>query len=174
MLDLAINHVDKLTAEYRKMFSQLDKYKYYMASVWCEYQIKIDESNWNRMQLVSLDKEGNVIGYFSANINREIIAADNMQAINFGDKGNFIFATDLVAFIEKLFVEFNMQKINWRVCMGNPIEKMYDKFCLKVGGRIVGIYEQDYKLVDGEIHDGKAYELLRKNFIEYKEKKHIR
>ena len=50
--------------------------------------------------------------------------------------------------------------------IGNPIEKSYDKMINKYGGRIVGIYKEDVKLIDGEYYDKKLYEILASEYFE--------
>lgn len=38
----------------------------------------------------------------------------------------------------------------------------------KYGGRIVGIYEKETKLIDGEYYDVKLYEITRESYLESK------
>jgi len=52
--------------------------------------------------------------------------------------------------------------------MGNPIEKMYDKYINKYGGRIIGINKQSTKLQDGNYYDVKYYEIFRDDYLRLK------
>ena len=49
--------------------------------------------------------------------------------------------------------------------IGNPIEKSYDKMVKKYGGRIIGTYKEDVKLIDGEYYDKKLYEILSSEYF---------
>ena len=49
--------------------------------------------------------------------------------------------------------------------MGNPIEKMYDKYINKYGGRIIGINKQSTKLQDENYYDVKYYEIFREDYL---------
>lgn len=55
--------------------------------------------------------------------------------------------------------------MNFIVVVGNPIEKSYDKMIKKYGGRIVGTYKEDVKLIDGEYYDKKLYEILASEYF---------
>ena len=35
----------------------------------------------------------------------------------------------------------------------------------KYGGRIIGIYKQETKLIDGEYYDKKVYEIMRDDYL---------
>ena len=69
-----------------------------------------------------------------------------------------------LTFIVHLLKERRFYKMNWSVIVGNPAERMYDKFIAKHGGRVVGTYRRDTLLCDGEFYDRKAYELLSEEF----------
>ena len=64
-----------------------------------------------------------------------------------------------------LFEKFNFYKIEFGVVVGNPIEKMYDKYIQKYGGQIVGIFKSTTKLQDGEFADMKYYEIFRDEYL---------
>ena len=88
--------------------------------------------------------------------------AHNLRIINFEEKPNFLFSKDLKEFIiDVLFLKFRFNKLQFTCVVGNPIEKTYDRFIIKYGGRIVGIYEKDVRLVDNKIYDLKLYEITR-------------
>ena len=59
-----------------------------------------------------------------------------------------------------------MQRIEFNVVCGNPIEKSYDRMVKRFGGRIVGTRKRVAKLLDNQIYDDKIYEILREDYLE--------
>ena len=72
----------------------------------------------------------------------------------------------MVRFIEYLLLERKFRKIRFICVKGNPIESAYNRFIDSNGGRKVGYYEKEDKLIDGEYHDSILYEITRERFIE--------
>ncbi|PTY93121.1 hypothetical protein B5V90_03045 [Heyndrickxia sporothermodurans] len=64
-----------------------------------------------------------------------------------------------------IFMKFHFRKLKFGVTIGNPAEKFYDKYLDKIGGRVVGIYKEEDILMDGNLYDFKAYEILDKDFL---------
>jgi len=162
MLRPAYIYQSKLQEEYNKTIFN-DKYKYYNFVNYWDYIIKLTESSWNDIEMVSIDKDDNVLGFFRANISRESDKIQSLGIINFYDK-NFVFSRDLYQFLVDLFDKYNFRKIEWTVVVGNPAEHMYDKVINKYGGRIVGIKEKGTKLIDGLYYDVKLYEIFKEDF----------
>jgi hypothetical protein len=166
ILKLAYTYKDKLQAKYSEVVFQ-DKYKFYSCSVDWDYAIKISEDSWNNIQFVSVDEENNIRGYLSAHVSRNSDKVTGLGIINFYDT-NIVFSKDLYQFLKDLFEKFNFRKIEFSVVIGNPIEKMYDKYIKKYGGRIVGISKDDTKLQDGKYYDLKYYEIFREDYLKSK------
>jgi len=93
----------------------------------------------------------------------------SLGIINFYDK-NLTFSRDLYKFLKDLFEKYNFRKIEFNVVIGNPIEKMYDKYIDKYGGSIVGIRKESTRLQDGKYYDVKIYEIFRENYLGLKNK----
>lgn len=91
----------------------------------------------------------------------------SLGVINFSDN-KIIFGMDLGQTLMDIFEKFKFRKLRFSVIVGNPIEKSYDKMVSKYGGRIVGTYYKEQKLIDGEIYDQKLYEILREDYMEAK------
>ena len=143
-----------------------DKYKYYFSTNWRrEHEISIDD--WENMHYVSLDKDNNIIGYISYSINRNTNSIYDFGAINFSEN-KIIFGIDLYKVIDDIFCKFNMERIEFNVICGNPIEKSYDKMVAKYGGRIVGVRRKVTKLVDNQMYDDKIYEILKEDYLNSK------
>lgn len=164
MLKLAYNYLSELNNTYREIVFD-DKYKFYNTSGYWTYELTIGNCNWSELDFVSVDKNDKILGYLGAGIDRNLNKIDYLRVLNFSNKDNIIFSKDLYKFIIDLFIKFNFRKIEFNVTVGNPIERMYDKYCLKYGGRIVGVKKQDVKLQDGKYYDNKLYEIFREDFV---------
>ena len=164
MLKLAYAYKDKLNEVYQKIIFN-KKYKYYNYGVYWNYNITVEDNSWGKIQMVSMDSKDNILGYFIANIDRNSNKVDSLGVMNFEEKDNIVFSKDLYKFIIKVFVKFNIRKIEFCVVIGNPIQKMYDKYINKYGGRVIGIKKKAVKLDDGNYYDEKHYEIFREDFI---------
>lgn len=129
-------------------------------------ELKLVDSTWTKHQFASVNEKGEVVGWFSYSINRDSGAAYALQIVNF--KKDVLcptFGKDLKTLFEELFLKFKFYKLNFSVVIGNPAEAFYDKYIEQIGGRILGYYEKDVKLIDGQYYDLKMYEVMRENFI---------
>jgi hypothetical protein len=162
MLKLAKTYENQLQYQFSKTLFN-EKYKYYHASNYYDYNLALDNDSWNSLQFVSVDKNDNVLGYFSAKINRTAEYVSSLQVINFYEL-NYTFSKDFHQFVTDLFTKFNFRKINFSVLIGNPAEKMYDKYIEKYNGRVVGVYKEDVRLFDGKYYDFKVYEIFKRDF----------
>ena len=162
MLDVAINHIDELKTQMNSIWFK-DKYKFYNNDLYYS-DFRVDEDTWNRHQFVSLNKEGKVIGYIGYAVTRATHSCSNLAIINFSDD-KMTFGRDLGQALTDIFEKFKFNKLNFEVVVGNPIEKSYDKMIAKYGGRVVGTYVNETKLIDGEYYPVKLYEILRENYM---------
>lgn len=168
LLDVAIRHEEEVKEKMNNIWFQ-DKYKYWNFSTYFE-KYKIDDTTWNKHQFVSLDSSGKVIGYIGYNVYRETYDCNGLSIINFTD--NIVtFGIDLGQVLTDIFEKFKFRKLNFKVVVGNPIEKSYDQMIEKYNGRIVGIKRKDAKLIDGEYYDVKLYEIFREDYLRSKVKK---
>lgn len=165
MLDLAIRHKDKLLDKFASTFFDPKYMYYYNGDGYCSTP-DIATDTYNIHQFVSLDKDGNIIGYLKYKIDHNVRAAYGFAAMNFTDN-IVIFSKDLKQVLIDIFLKFNLNKLDFNVTCGNPIEKSYDKIVARYGGRVLGIYKDDTITQDGVIHDSKAYEIMRSEFLEH-------
>jgi hypothetical protein len=165
MLKLSYFYKTRIQEEYKKIIYD-EKYKYYFCQCFWNYEFPLStgDSDWYGIEYVSVDRNNNIIGYLGANIDRESNKVSSLRILNFKDKGNITFSRDLRNFIIELFERYKVNKIEFSVVGGNPIEKMYDKYIKKYNGRIVGHFKDYVKLTDGEYHDYKMYEIFKKDF----------
>lgn len=162
MLEPAIKYKDQLEKlQYDIWFN--DKYKYWNCDTYYD-TMKIDEDTWNRHQFVSV-VNGRVIGYISYNVSRSDNSAHTLSILNFSDN-KAVFGMDLGQALKDIFEKYKFRKLKFCVVVGNPIEKSYDKMIEKYGGRIVGTYKKDVKLIEGEYYDRKLYEIFAEEYFE--------
>lgn len=120
-----------------------------------EFYVPVDD--WGKLSLVSVDSHGK-LGYICASIDRDLDEVDGLTIANYGcDKTEF--GKDLILCFKLLQQRF--RAIRWTVVIGNPVEPMYDKFCQRMGGRIVGIKMQACRLANGSYADVKQYEWIK-------------
>lgn len=163
MLKLAFIYKEKLNKKYASIAFD-ERYKFYTGQYW-NYSVDIKDNSWDWIQMVSVDKEDNVIGYFSAFIDRMSNKVSTLGAVNFDKNVNLIFSRDFHKFLEELFMKHNFRKIEWWVVIGNPSEKMYDKIIQKYGGNITGIKKDSIMTPDGILSDVKEYEIFKESYL---------
>jgi len=134
------------------------KYDYFFASEWRDFaEEKIAPSNdWEKLAMVSVSDEG--LGYLAASIARSTEVVSSLHLANFGCNP-LEFAKDTRLFVRRLMQRYDI--IRWSVLIGNPVEKHYDRLCHAIGGRIVGTYTRDCRLLDGSYVDRKLYEWVK-------------
>ena len=161
-----LDNANKYTYELKNLYLDTwydDKYKFYYACGYSE-EPHYSDSNLGRHDFVSLDKNGNIIGYISYGILRYEYYAHNLSIVNFSDN-ILTFGRDLREVISNIFEKYNLRKLQFMVVVGNPIEKSYDKLIQKYGGRIVGEYKKHRRLIDGNFYNAKAYEIFREDYL---------
>ena len=165
ILDVAIKYKEQLQKKFQGIWF-VDKYKYWNFDNYYKDFMPDDES-WNHHQFVSIDTNGEIVGYISYSIDRQSHMAYGFSIINFIDN-KIVFGIDLGQALADIFEKFKFRKLRFSVIVGNPIEKAYDKMVVKYGGRIVGTYYKEQRLIDGELYDQKLYEILRKDYMDTK------
>lgn len=98
----------------------------------------------------------------------EEYAVYGLHIIHFGGScasNRYVFGKDVMTAIRDIFEKYRFNKLNFTVVRGNPVEKTYDKLIKRYNGRIVGIKEQETKLIDGRLYDVKEYELLAERYF---------
>lgn len=166
MIDIAIKYADTVKELFVNTWYK-EKYKYYHGSFYSTQEIP-DNDHYGK-DFVSLNSKKEVIGYISYNVNNSTKSVNNFGVINFSED-KFTFGKDIAQVIDDIFMKFNMNRLEFFVIVGNPIEKSYDKMINKYGGRIIGIRKQSGICFDNKLYDEKMYEILRDDYIKAKYK----
>lgn len=155
----------------RKLFLDTwydDKYKYYSYMSYNDVYKNPEETegDWTERRFVSCI-DGIVIGFIGYSINREAYFAHNFNIVMFSDSisAKVEFMKDVFQVISDAFYKFNLNKIKFNVIVGNPAERMYDKFINDFRGYVIGVCRCDVKLSDNKLYDVKMYELYKQNFV---------
>lgn len=162
----------KFAIEYRSELSKrwiaairMPRNRYLTACGFNGFNFEIKEDDFYELQMVSVNIDFCVIGYFSCSFDRTCKKASDIIAINFSRKNNIEFARDMRDFLDGLFTVYGMNKIEWNVVVGNPAEAQYDRVVKRYGGRVVGVKHDSCCLVDGTLCDLKLYELMRRDYM---------
>lgn len=162
MLAPAQLHEEELNKKILEIWYK-EKYMFWNNSIFHSIS-EIPKDTWNTHDFVVLNNHDEVIGRISYEVERSEHQVCNMSIINFSED-IIAFGYDLRKVIDDIFIKFGFRKMKYCVIVGNPVEKNYDKLTGKYGGRVVGIYHKDVKLMDGQLYDCKVYELLREDYI---------
>jgi hypothetical protein len=139
--------------------------KFFISNNSINYDLFIDQSEERRIQYISKDKDGNILMYMGASLNRHYKIVENIEIINLSDIFSFYAGKDLVNFINILFFKKDFRKIMFGVATGNPAYKSFRKLILKSDlGQIVGILKDHYMTQDGVYYDMVLMEMYRENF----------
>lgn len=164
MLKPAIQYAEVIPKMYQSIWFN-DKYKYYNYNpYWNTFTIEDKTQDWH--EFVSVNSQGEVIGYIHYYVNRFTLNCGNFGAINFTNDPTF--GKDLLQVIKDIFERFNFHKLNFSVVVGNPVEATYDHLCAKYGGRILCIEKDETKLEDNQYYDVKRYEIMREDYLKCK------
>lgn len=125
--------------------------------------INLPDNNYGRHCFASVDKNDNIIGYISYNVDWIAMSADRFGIISY-DKGNMEFVRDLYKVICDLFELYHMNRISWCCFADNPAIRGYRNFIRKHGGKECGYDRQIVKLQDGKLHDCVRFEILAYEF----------
>ena len=159
MLQPAILYKEEVS--YKLHCTWLDEqYKY----LYCDGYVddwKIEESNWLYTQLVSI-YDDKILGYIQYKNNRQSNNVCGLVIVGFENDARFV--RDIVQAIDDIFNRFDFNKLNFSAVPENPAAKIYDKYIERLGGRVVGIYEKDWKCWDNKFYDRKIYEIMKSNY----------
>lgn len=141
-----------------------ERYQYYFGGSWrCDFSLRDSTESLQRVFAVLNDND-ELIGYIGYFVDDCMKVAEHFRAINFSND-KLSFGRAMVRVIKDCFLKFGMEVVEWRVICGNPIERSYDRLCVKFGGRIVGVARHRARDMTGNVCDEKTYEILREDFL---------
>jgi len=165
MLKYAYQYSTQLQEVYGEFLNSPRSF-YWNNGSYYDFELELAKDTYNRLDYVSVNSIGEIIGYMSCNIAREAHFIHGLNIINFtGDGTSICFARDLRQLFNKLFIDMGMNKIVFSVVIGNKAESMYDRFIQRYGGKVVGTFIQDVKLSDGKLYDRKHYEIFKHEYL---------
>jgi len=162
LLKPAILHEDQLVRKYREAVCD-DHFKFYTGTSYRNYNFEVERNDWSAIQRVSIDKNGVLIGFMSAYINRESRVVSSFGILNFTKKANLIWSIDIIKFIRELRDRYNASKFEFVAFVGSDAECMYRRFIEKHGGNVAGTLRHTAKLIDGEYYDSTLFEIMRED-----------
>lgn len=124
----------------------------------CGSQLPNIREDENTYQYVIIDKDKNIVGYFSYQIYTLTDCVCNFGLYSF-DKGNPLVGIDVYRKLKELMKIHH--RIEWRVIEGNPVTRHYNKFCERNGGYKVYLHDCT-KDEDGRFHGEYIYEIINK------------
>jgi hypothetical protein len=162
MLKQAILFQEKLKEKYIQAMCD-DYFKFFTGNSYYEFEFEISKNDWSNIERVSVNSNGEIIGYFYVGINRDTRNITSFGIMNFTKKPNMIFAKDLIKFLRELRDSYNANKFEFLAYVGSPAEKFYREFIAKYGGNVVGIKRKTNKLTDGQYYDATMFEIMRED-----------
>lgn len=159
MLKPALLYKDELKRKYVEQWYKPET-RYYTGM--CNGEIELVDHNEHKRQYVSIDKNGNVIGYIVHNIDWCTRSAQQWGMISF-DKGNLEFVRDLYRTVSSLFLTENFNRVEWWCFTDNPAVRGYERFIRRFGGRIAGMLHNAVAFSDGSLHDEYIFEILKED-----------
>ncbi len=163
MLDLAYLNIGTLKQLYMQYIKKNEN-KYYLIDFFSNYDIQIDPNDWNRIQYVSKDFNGNIIAYFEARINRGFNIINDLEILKFIEYPNIIWIHDFIRFLKVLLLEKNFRKVVFYAIIDNPSFTKCELYLLKYKlVKEVGVMKNHCILNDGKIYDMKIFEIERDN-----------
>lgn len=148
------------------------RYKWWICSSFSDLILKLPDNDWHHFYFVSIDPENRIVGYFHAGIDRENKSISSISMFNLREDGNILFARDLRDFMEFLLITRKFFRVEFNVVVGNPAEKIYDRFIEKYGGRVVGVFRKNVMLQNNRRYGRKFYEIFQKDFMNNYKKYH--
>ena len=162
MLDIAKKYEQEIQAKFLDTWYDM-KYQYYRDTSGDRIP-QLADNCYDRRDFVSLDKDGNLIGFISYFYNDTTRSASQFGIINFG-KPSTIFARDVLQVIGDIFFKFKLDRIEFWCFEDNPATRGYRQFIKRFGGKEAGHLRRTCRLMDGELHDAVIFEILREDLV---------
>lgn len=142
-------------------------YKFLNFSTYEEYNIvELQGNEWSKISKVSVNENGDILGYFSANISQYQQRIDSCFFVKFPhnyqlENDKSIAYNDFREFVDYIMNHPIYKKVSFRAIKDNPANKAYEEFLNKYNGERFLL--KDYvRLKDGKYYDVYLYYFNRK------------
>lgn len=125
--------------------------------------LDINNNNATMHQFVSVDTDYTILGYMEYNIDYYTSVVSDIRIVSFETTATF--GRDLMQMIDDIFTKYNINKIEFEMVGGNPVERHYRKFIDVYHGREIGVYKQSIRFPNGEYHDSVMFEMFREDYL---------
>jgi hypothetical protein len=161
LLKPALLYTEQIIKKFTEQLYTTD-YFYYCGYP-CGNNLPKIEANPDLYQYAVVDKNNNVIGFFTYRIDDYTDSVKDFGLFSF-DKGNSIVVRDVLRKLEEL-VKIH-HRIEWGVIGTNPVKRHYDKFCKKYNGYIHQWHEASRDEC-GKYIDSYTYEIVQNSSGSY-------
>lgn len=162
MLEPAILHKEELDELFKKEIYTEDFF-FYSGYGGC-HELPVIQPADHQKQYAICETKGNkkkVIGYVAYRVNPTTRDCYNFGLYSF-DKNNILIGIDIKNLMTDLIQKYH--RIEWRCVSGNPVQKYYDIFCDRIGGRRLCLHDV-IKDEEGNYHDEYIYEVINEKEV---------
>jgi len=178
-----LDNAKKYEAELVGLFHNIAYDSFYNFEQMCNFRetFKVPDNTWEGAYFTSM-LDGEIIGYIAYSIERSANYAHGLNILHFKnekikassrEKEYWVFGRDVMTALKDVFERFGFNKLCFACVIGNPIEKTYDRLIKRYGGRIVGTFRKDRRLITGRLYDVKHYEILAEEYFASKKRNKI-
>lgn len=154
MLKPAILFKEEIESKFAEIMYTRDAFFYNGYCHACEpLQVDSDECAY---RYAVVDKDDNVIGFFSYSYNWYTDSIERFGLISF-DKNNVTVVADVLQEMRRLVKTY--RRIEWQCVGSNPVNKVYERFCKKYNGHIT-VHHKCVREINGEFVDSITYEIV--------------
>lgn len=114
----------------------------------------------------SVDSAGGLVGIIGYKIHEDPNAVAGLYILRFPGTSKAVFGRDLLQAVDDVFRKFGHNRLSYGVVIGNPAERMYDRWTARLGGRTEGLQRQAATNLAGNLCDFKEYAILREEYIQ--------
>ena len=157
MLAPAILYKDQIEHEFAKRIYD-PEYFFYTGYGHC-HEVPTIAAKDGRYDYAITDLNDNLIGFFSYSV-YDVASAENFGLYSF-DKGNPLVTAQVYREMHRIVR--SCRRVTWKVISGNPVKRLYDRFCQRYNGKVHRFREviSDSK---GVYHDEYIYEILKSDW----------
>lgn len=103
------------------------EFDHYKNSQFSNFELVISKNNWEKVQYVSVNDEGKLLGYIEISIDRSARVMENLNIFKIHGPSSSVFLNDILVAIEGL-VRSGFVKLEFSVSVENKLAmKLYDK-----------------------------------------------